>query len=61
MLYFQMQIPFLPVILTGLLLSTLHGNDGDGRADRLVVDALGRTFTLGMLYDRRTDQIITGQ
>ena len=55
-----MQIFVLPVILTGLLSVTVHGSNNDGGAERLVVDALGRKFTLGMLYDRRTDQIITG-
>ena len=27
----------------------------------IVVNAVGRTFTLGMLYDRRSDQIIPGK
>ena len=29
--------------------------------DTIVINSLGRTFTLGMLYDRRSDRIIPGK
>ena len=53
---------FLTLLLSSIVSSAL-GDDGDydTSVNRLVVDALGRTFTLGMLYDRRSDRIIPGR
>ena len=59
--YLQMQTMLLALILTVLLPFSIRCNEETYKGERLVVDALGRNFILGMLYDRRADRIITGQ
>ena len=53
------------VLLVMLTVVTADADvDDDGYsmdANTIVVNAVGRTFTLGMLYDRRSDQIIPGK
>ena len=46
---------FATVIVTYLATVSADGED------TIIVNALGRTFTLGMLYDRRSDKIIPGK
>ena len=48
-------------VLLVLLSSGIECNQDNSEGERLVVDAVGRNFILGMLYDRRSDQIIPGQ
>ena len=58
--FFQMAIFMATITFLALLVSTIPCQGG--RLDEtFVVPALGRAFTLGMLYNARTDKIIPGR
>ena len=52
----------LGITLASVAMAIFHtaavGADGE---ETIEINSLGRTFTLGMLYDRRSDRIIPGK
>ena len=56
-------MPLLPrITLMNIAMAMVHlavvSADGE---ETIAINSLGRTFTLGMLYDRRSDRIIPGK
>ena len=55
-----MTISMATIIALALLVATVSG-ESNRMDETLVMPALGRTFTLGMLYNARNDAIIPGR
>ena len=52
----------IEVVVVLVQVALFHGTVGSTISDNTIqIQALGRTMTLGMLYDRRSDKIIPGK